>query len=274
MKLVIYSVCLNQHQGPVSDELWEQTSHEFTFVELLNSIDTKGGTEDYSMRPYLLRAWESEENHKKAMELARTADCCIFAGVEALPYERERMQLDKLSFDMGERWLKHGLRSLLSPRLWKWLLAYYKGGWGHRRLYKLCASAYCAGDHKKLRTFQDKFYKWGYFTRVEIAQDLRLKFHGDKNGEKTARLMWCARFVDWKHPELAIKCVKMLKADGYRLKLDMYGDGPLRERLEVNVKHEKLDKIVVFHGNVPNTEIHKAMRESDIFLFTSDRKEG
>ena len=79
MKIVTYSVVLNQHQAPVADELWELTNHQFVFVELVNLGDAKGGTEDYSKRPYLLRSWESDEKHNKAMELARTAACCIFS---------------------------------------------------------------------------------------------------------------------------------------------------------------------------------------------------
>jgi len=67
MKLVTYSVVLNQHQAPVADELWELTNHQFTFVELINLGDTKGGSEDYSNRPYLIRAWESPEANEKAM---------------------------------------------------------------------------------------------------------------------------------------------------------------------------------------------------------------
>ena len=61
-------------------------------MELINLCDTKGATDDYSKRPYLLRAWESTEAHEKALELARTAECCVFAGTDALPYEKERMK--------------------------------------------------------------------------------------------------------------------------------------------------------------------------------------
>ena len=40
--------------------------------------------------------------------------------------------------------------------------------------------------------------------------------------------MWCARFIDWKHPELVVKLAKKLKADGYNFRLDMYGDGKMK----------------------------------------------
>ena len=165
--LVFYSVVLNQHQAPVSDELWKLTNHSFVFVELTKQNENKGGTEDYSSRTYLLRAWESPDAYEKAMALARTAECCVFAGIESLQFEKERMKLGLLSFEMGERWLKHGLKSLASPRLLKWLLAYHLGRWNKKPLFKLCCSAFCAKDHKNLKSFDNKCYKWGYFTKVD-----------------------------------------------------------------------------------------------------------
>ena len=85
MKLVFYSVVLNHHQAPVADEFFKLLGEEYCFVELVNLGDTKGSTDDYSKRPYLLRAWESQENYRQAMVLARTAECCVFAGNDALP---------------------------------------------------------------------------------------------------------------------------------------------------------------------------------------------
>lgn len=295
MKLVVYSVVLNQHQAPVADALWELTNHQFTFVELINLGDTKGGTDDYSKRPYLLRAWESQENFDRAMELARTADCCIFSGVDSLPFEKERMRLGLLSFDMGERWLKKGWKSLASPRLLKWLSAYYLNGWKHKPLYKLCMSAFAAEDHNRLGTFKGKCYKWGYFTQVNLHNENPSTGSGTNhpgesfepleplNLSETAnfvRLMWCARFIDWKHPELAIELMAKLKKSinhklsTINLQLDMYGDGEMREEMEQKVKELGLSSFVKFHGNVPNAQIHQAMREHDIFLVTSDRGEG
>lgn len=280
MKIVTYSVVLNQHQAPVADALWELTGHQFTFVELINLGDTKGGTDDYSKRPYLLRAWESQEKYERAMELARSSECCIFSGVDSLPFEKERMRLGLLSFDMGERWLKKGWKSLASPRLLKWLSAYYLNGWKHKPLYKLCMSAFAAEDHYKLGTFKGKAYKWGYFTsvpgevRVEGFLDEPSVTSAEREVKVPLRLMWCARMIEWKHPELPILLADRLMHDGFDFTLEMYGDGAMREDLVQKTTELGLTDCVRFHGNVPNEQIHQAMREHDIFLFTSDRGEG
>ena len=273
MKLVFYSVVLNHHQAPVADEFFKLLGEEYCFVELVNLGDTKGSTDDYSKRPYLLRAWESQENYRQAMVLARTAECCVFAGNDALPFEKERMKLGLISFEMGERRLKQGFKSFASPRLWKWLKSYYLGIWNQKPLYKLCCSAFCASDHHKLGTFRGKTYKWGYFTEVHASLK-PLKSSYSFEPCKQVRIMWCARFIDWKHPEMPIRLAAILKDAGYLFHLDMYGDGPMRERMENKVEKLKLSNVVSFHGNVPNSEIHQAMREHDFFLFTSDRQEG
>lgn len=272
MKLAFYSVVLNHHQAPVADEFYKLLGDEYCFVELINLGDTKGATDDYSKRPYLLRVWESTESHEKAMELARTAECCVFAGTDALSYEKERMKLGLLSFEMGERWLKQGIKSFASPRLWQWLKTYYLGGWNNKPLYKLCCSAFCSIDHYRLGTFKGKSYKWGYFTSISEDYSYFSKFQGVTN--ISARLMWCARFIDWKHPELPIHLADRLRKNGISFTLDMYGDGIMREALEQKSNELGLSDCVKFYGNIPNDQIHQAMQEHNIFLFTSDRGEG
>lgn len=271
MKIVTYSVVLNQHQAPVADVLWELTNHQFVFVELINLGDAKGGTEDYSKRPYLLRAWESDENRNMAMEFARTADCCIFSGVDSLPYQKERLKLGLFSFDMSERWLKHGWKSLASPRLLTWIWAYYLGGWKYKPLYKLCMGAFAANDHYNMGTFKGKAYKWGYITKVERNDTEAVS---DVSTTNTVSLMWCARYLKLKHPELPVLLASELKSRGYRFSLNMYGDGILFERTKEMIKSLDLTSQVTIHGNVPNDRVREAMAQSDIFLFTSDRYEG
>lgn len=274
MKLVFYSVVLNHHQAPVADELYKLLGDDFYFVELINLGDGKGNAIDYSQRQYLLRAWESEENYVRAMELARTAECCVF-GPEGLEYQVERMKLGLLSFDMGERWLKQGIKNIFSPRLIKWHLNYHLRSWNKKPLYKLCCSAYCASDHRKLGAFEGKCYKWGYFTSVASNDNDSLRYDNDDlSSTKPVHLMWCSRFLKWKHPELAILLVERLKERGYCVHLDMYGDGECRKAAEVKAERLEVMDDITFHGNVPNNQIHKAMREHDIFLFTSDRYEG
>ena len=169
MKLVFYSIILNNHQANLADEFWGLLGNDYRFVELVepNEGNAKGGTDDYASRPYLIKAWKSETEWQEAMRLACSADCCVFSGLPALPFQKERMKRGLLSFDMSERWLKRGWVNLFSPVIFRMWLSYQMGGWRKKPLYKLCCSAFAADDQYKVATFNGRCYKWGYFTQVE-----------------------------------------------------------------------------------------------------------
>lgn len=271
MKIVFYSLVLNNHQVNVADELWKMTGHSYCFVELANlqGVYRKGDSHDYCDRPYLLQAWKSNSAYLRAMELARIAECCVFSGVQALPFLKERMKLNLLSFDMSERWLKRGFFNLFSPAIFKMFLAYHIGGWRKKPIYKLCCSAFAAADHYRLFTYLGRCYKWGYFTRVE--ENLNLL---NKSSNAIIRIMWCSRFLQLKHPELPILLAHRLKSKGYQFMLDMYGDGAYENSAKQLASNLGVEDVVIFNGSEPNEKLLSDMQLHSIFLFTSDKNEG
>ena len=273
MELVFYSIILNNHQANVADELWELTEHSYCFVELANlqGDHRKGDAHDYSDRPYLLRAWKSKEAYSKAMNLACSAQCCVFSGVQALPFQKERVKLGLLSFDMSERWLKRGFINLFSPAILKMFLAYHLGGWSKKPIYKLCCSAFAAGDQHKLFTYRGRCYKWGYFTPVK---KIDIEASTDVSTSNITPLMWCSRYLILKHPELPILMAQRLKKKGYRFVLDMYGSGEFEKASRQLASDLDVKDVVRFMGVKPNDKLLAAMRKYCIFLFTSDKNEG
>lgn len=271
MKLVFFCNVLNHHQVDVADELYKLLGGNYAFVETTKFLCNKGVTEDYSARPYLLRSWESKKAYEKAMSLALNAEVCVFSGYEALQFEKARIREGLLSFDMGERMLKRGWLNLASPRIWKMVLSYHLSGWSKKPLYKLCCGGFVASDQNKLKTFKGKCYKWGYFTKVKDFKNERLKF---VQSDEKVHIMWCARFIDWKHPEMAVKLAKRLKIDGYNFQINMYGDGKMKPPIHKLIDAFGLTDCVSLKGFKPNEQIQQAMADHDIFLFTSDEKEG
>lgn len=77
-----------------------------------------------------------------------------------------------------------------------------------------------------------------------------------------------------KHPELPVRMALKLKKQGYNFILDMYGSGEEEEATKQLAKTLDVEDVVNFHGALPNEEILEAMRQHEIFLFTSDRYEG
>ena len=270
MRVAFFSNLLNIHQARIADALWRLTGGQFSFVELVagKQYEKKGGDEDFTERPYLLRAWESKEKKEEAMRIALTADCCVFGGILSLEFMRERLKLGKLSFDMSERWLKRGMKNLLSPTIARLYLAYKVHGWDKAPLYKLCCSAYAASDQERLKTYVGRCYKWGYFTAVD--RNLAVPI----SGREIRSILWCGRFLQLKHPELVILLAYELRKRGYEFKLNVFGNGPMKDQMQNLVQELGLFEVVSIHSSVPNSVILSKMREHGVFVFTSDQREG
>lgn len=275
MSITFFSNFINHHQANVADELYRITDKEYTFVELCPIYDwlLKGGYSDLSSRPYVLQAWKSKESYEKAVKLLYDSDVALFGGPEALKLEVLRAKTGKLTFDVSERWLKHGMLNLASPRLLRFFWHYYTT-FAHQNVYKLCSSAFACNDHYKLHSFKDKCFKWGYFTKVEDFPLETAANFGVSSGETEVHIMWCARFLRWKHPELPLMLAKRLKDKGYKFVLDMYGSGVELEHTRNLASELEVLDTVRFLGNLPNDEILKQMRQHEVFLFTSDKNEG
>jgi glycosyltransferase involved in cell wall biosynthesis len=80
--------------------------------------------------------------------------------------------------------------------------------------------------------------------------------------------------IDWKHPEYAVELAKKLKEKEYPFHLTFVGQGEMRLELEDMVAKYDLTKNVTFMDFVTPTEVRSKMEEADIYLMTSDRKEG
>lgn len=274
MTIVFFSNFINHHQANVADELYKLTNCNYTFVELCPIYEwlLKGGYSDLSSRPYVLQAWRNKENMDRALELLYSADVALFSCPESWKYEALRAKTGKLTFDVSERWLKRGWLNLMSPRLLKYFW-YYFTVLAHKNVYKLCSSAFACGDHYKLHSFKNKCYKWGYFTKVDENYTVEAPLGVSTSGTLHT-LMWCARFLKLKHPELPIQMAARLKEKGYKFVLDMYGSGEELEPNKALAKYLNVEDVVNFKGNMPNNDILKAMREHELFLFTSDKNEG
>lgn len=270
--IAFFSVVLNHHQADLADEMWSRLRDSYVFIELRPSKgEEKGRDDDYTSRPYLLQSWKDASSYNSAMSIAKTADVCVFASNEALPFQIKRMKTGLISFEMSERWLKNGLLSVLSPRLIINQMNFHLRGWRKKPLYKLCCSAYASKDQYLMHSFIDKCFAWGYFTKnkyVNIEECLISKPNDYYS------LMWCSRFVEFKHPEIPLKLACLMKRKGLKFRIDMYGDGPMYSALKDMAKNMDIDDVICFYGQVDNTTVQKEMQCHHAFLFTSDKREG
>ena len=268
MKLAFFSNILNHHQVSLCDEFYKLYGEDFTFVELssqLNDERRRMGFMAYD-RGYKI-SYTSEPD--LANRLAIEAEVAIM-GAESFQFLKLRLKHNAtgVTFSYSERWLKKGLKNVLSPRISRQIALYVHRGW-KRKWYMLCASGFLSEDLRRIGIFKNRRYKWGYFPKYSIVP------LPSKKSFETVRILWVGRFLDWKHPEYMLFLAEQLNNAGYYFELTMIGDGVEREKIQVAFEslNSPYGKIRLL-GNMPNDKVIKEMSRSDIFCFTSDRREG
>lgn len=269
MKIIIISNAITPHQIPLCEALLAQKDVSLRFFETCD-VDKHSlpvGWRANSEKGYVVSYELISKNRTQYQKEILNADAVIF-GSAPIHFIKQRLEAGKLTFLYSERIYKNWKEVL------KWPFHYckFRNLYGRfNNLHLLCASAYAAKDYRRVGCFKGRAYKWGYFTPVPNKYE---SVNGDSIDEEVIRLMWCSRFVDWKHPEMAIKLAARLKKEGYRFKIDMYGEGELYEPMKRLCNKLGVSDCVVFMGIKPNNEIFEAMRNHHIFLFTSDKGEG
>lgn len=271
MVIAFFSNYFNHHQRPFAEAINAIEGVEYVFVCTtgIPEFRKKLGYQEM-IADYVLDVTSSEENRKKAVELALSADVAIFGGGKAVDYIADRLKLNKLTFNTSERRLKRGLINALSPNFLKHLYIYFRFG-RKSPYYMLSCSAYTANDYNLFNAFVERCFKWAYFTQVN---DLPIEEILVAKRQTRCKIMWCSRFIDWKHPEMCIELAKRLLSEGADFEINMYGNGPLMENCRQLIMKENLSDYVFIMGYRCNDDILAAMQQHNIFLFTSDQNEG
>lgn len=271
MTVTFFTNFINHHQVYLADELYNALGDGYTFVEtqVMPESFARTGYVDYSDRPYLLKAYAGADQMELARRLALESDVVIFGSAPEELF-RERLKRNKLTLRYSERWFKKGDWQIFSPRVLRNL---YKTCTRYRRreFYLLCAGAFVANDAARILAYPGKCFKWGYFTRVD---ELDMEPLLAARRSEPVRILWCGRFIAWKHPELAVRLAEQLSRKGYDFRLDMIGSGEEEQSVRQLAVASGLEERIAFLGNMPNARILEYMRGSPIFIFTSDRGEG
>ena len=258
MNLIFISNFYNHHQHGLCQALYYGTK-AFYFLET-SSMDQErrqlGWTID-NLPPYVT----------SDPSVLDQADIVI-AGSAPEALIHRAIVAGKPIFRYTERPLKNGPEPLkYLPRLIRW----------HRRnppgspIYLLCASAYTAADYASFGLFHNRCYQWGYFPEA-----IRYLSIDDLIGCKAnATILWCGRFLNWKHPDDVIKVGKKLRDAGYHFKIEMIGTGELEQQLKQQASETGLlETSIRFLGSMSPEAVRRHMENASIYLFTSDRQEG
>ena len=272
MKITFFSNFLSPYQKDFCNEMYKSLGDNFHFIatEPIPVERINLGWDDKSNEClYTINTYESDENMNRGLSLGYESDVVII-GSAPEDFVAKRIKDNRLTFRYSERIFNKGSWQLFSPRL---MLKCFQRHIKHRNknLHMLCASAYLKEDLEKLFAYPEKLWKWGYFPEVRVFEESQLF---QKKSKKVIKLLWAGRFLDWKRPQQAVEIAKRLAENGYDFSLNIIGNGEQKNLIVSFIKKYKLENNIKLLIAISDAEVRENMEEADIYLFTSNRREG
>ena len=261
---------INHHQLPLSNALYNDEEIDYKFIETEKMDEERirmGWSFDTNEVPYLMRMYDEKAECEK---LIMDSDIVIFGGTDDESIIMPRLLSDKPVIRYSERIYKEGQWKFISPR---GLIKKYKDHirFKKKKVYMLCAGAYVASDFNLIKAYPGKMFRWGYFPAVYDYDEYDLM---ERKSIDEVKLLWTGRMIDWKHPEYAVEAAYYLKKNNVRFHLTMIGDGDRKENVSALINKYGLNENVTLLGFVKPDMVRNCMMDSNIYLFTSDEKEG
>lgn len=267
MQIAFVSNYINHHQIPVSEELFRLSGGNYIFIQTEPMEEERvkmGWDADSSKRPYVKLYYKDKE---LCDELIMKSDCVIFGGCENESVIMPRLEAGLFTIRYSERIYREGRWKFVSPR---GLIKKYHDHIRFRKndVYLLCSGAYVKGDFSLIRAYTGKMLKYGYFPKVDVYDDV----HEMRKNNDRLEILWAARFLKLKHPEVMVELGKKLKEAGVNFHITMIGDGEVFEKTKDTAS--EISDVCEFCGMKTPQEVREAMRKADIFVTTSDKREG
>ena len=273
MKIAFFSNFLNHHQLPLCQAFLAKAEVEFVFVatEPIAKERLTMGYEDMNAYPFVLRAYESEAEAKKAVYIAETYDVVIF-GATPLTYLQKRMDKNLLSFRFCERSLKKGTWRRFIPRTRRKIHEGYIR-YKNKKLYVLGASAYTAHDLILCGFDKAKCFKWGYFPEIK-DRDVKALLKKKEQNQKT-EILYAGRLLKLKRVIDSLKAIRLLVKQGTKnIHFTVIGEGEEKARLQAYVEKHDLGEYVSFLPFMSPEDVRTYMDKADVYIFGSNFYEG
>lgn len=267
MNIVFISNFYNHHQSFISRKLYELTDGNYRFIATTEIPEErkKLGYREH-VESFVCNYGNEGKSQGSIQKWIDEADVVIVGSApEALLANRKRGK--KLIFRYAEHPSKKEFRLM---RFLLRILNCQRKNPSKVPIYMLCASAYTASDYAKMGLFKGKTYKWGYFPECKRYDNIDALIIPKKPRE----ILWCGRFLDWKHPDDVLTVAKRLKNENIEFHVNIIGAGEMADTLKQFVLKNDLSEQVSLWGSMFPEKVRGHMERAGIYLFTSDRKEG
>ena len=101
-----------------------------------------------------------------------------------------------------------------------------------------------------------------------VDEEALEKYRTNRYNEGVIRFVFVGSLTIRKRPLLLINAIETLSSQGYKVRLEIIGEGPLRNTIESAVSNRGLDDIVHLHGQL--SELHHLVGSADVFVLPSD----
>lgn len=181
----------------------------------------------------------------------------------------KRVSSEKLTFFMGERPFKQGLKFLdfLCPYNWYvWWRLHRR--YNRRNVHFLAIGHGVRDDLTFLRVHNATIHPWAYFPAVSSKPP-------EKTDSKFLRICWCGRMIACKHVEVLLQAVASLPSDVMcQCRVTIAGEGEMRTRWMSLAAELHLGAVVSFLPVIQHDKALFLMETSDVYVFPSDGEEG
>ena len=272
MKLTFFGSVLGYHQEGLCNAFFDLLGDDFHFVAYGDLPDYRkdAGFQNLAdIYPYVVKAY-TPEGKAFADDLIKTSDVAIIGAADN-NIIKACVENGVQTFMYSERFFKKGAWRAFIPTTRKKVKA-RAANYKQDNFKVLCASAYLPYD-LSLCGWRGKAFKWGYFPELK-EYDLNDLLAKKAAQNETVNILWAARFIELKHPEKALQLAKHLKENNFDFHLNIIGYGDLEKKMQYDVLKSNLAENVSFLGKKTAPEVRKAMENADIFLMTSDYREG
>lgn len=268
IRLVQFTNIPSHHQIPLGNAFAKKLNNSFMQVcmEQGHQERRKLGWEEDFNKDWLVKAWSSEKERTRAIELFRSAEIAIW-GYDLKNEIDDRIVKGKLTFHYSERLFKSGKWRLLDPRVLKSLIVMF-GGNNRRNHHLLAVGPYCAEDFKLLGLFKGRMWRWGYFPELTSLKDYR-------DPASPPIILWAGRMLPYKRVDLFLRAAAWARTKGAgEFRIHIIGKGTEEEQLRSLTINLGLADICQFYGPQSPGEVGKAMERASIYVFPSNQQEG
>lgn len=259
------------HQVPVATELARIMGPKRFRMALFEEVPDERrrmGWNDGEECPWVSGPPRNETEKKQLMQECLEADVMVF-GAGPFDALQARVATGKLTLVSAERLLKDGFYYLrmLNPR--------YARGFRHfcrtvnyPHVHSLAIGHHAPADLRTIGAFADRIWKWGYFVDINPEPPRPVP-------DRPLKIIWVGRMLNWKKVNLLLRVVARIQGAPWFGECLIVGDGPERSKLEQLGRKLRLKQDAVrFLPSVPFEEVRRLMREADVYVLSSNRKEG